>query len=82
MAYQLQITPSVGKRWTYVLEKMLVRIGRAKHCEVVVNDQLVSREHCQIQLMAEGAVFRGFKQRQRNPAERSAHNPGLTSSWR
>jgi adenylate cyclase len=54
MAYQLQITPSVGKRWTYVLEKTLVRIGRANHCEVAVNDQLVSREHCHLQQTSEG----------------------------
>ncbi len=54
MAYQLLITPSVGKRWTYVLEKTLVKIGRTNHCEVVINDQLVSREHCQLQLKSEG----------------------------
>jgi adenylate cyclase len=54
MAFQLQITPSVGKRWTYGLDKSLVKIGRANHCEVVVNDQLVSREHCQLQLTSEG----------------------------
>ncbi|MCJ7833381.1 MAG: FHA domain-containing protein [Deltaproteobacteria bacterium] len=54
MTYQLHITPSVGKRWTYVLEKPLVKIGRANHCEVVVNDQLVSREHCLLQLRSEG----------------------------
>ena len=61
MAYQLQITPSVGKRWTYVLEKTLVKIGRANHCEVVVNDQLVSREHCQLQLMSEGLFLEDLK---------------------
>jgi adenylate cyclase len=54
MTYQLHIKPSVGKPWTYVLEKPLVKIGRANHCEVVVNDQLVSREHCLLQLKSEG----------------------------
>jgi adenylate cyclase len=54
MPYQLQITPSVGKRWTQVLEKPLVKIGRTPQCEVVVNDPLVSREHCLLQLKPEG----------------------------
>jgi adenylate cyclase len=54
MAYQLQITPSVGKRWQFVLEKALIKIGRAVHCDVVINDQLVSREHCQLQLKSDG----------------------------
>jgi adenylate cyclase len=61
MAFQLQITPSVGKRWTYRLEKALVRIGRANHCEVVINDQLVSREHCHLQLMSEGLFLEDLK---------------------
>src|SRR4030042_1757982 len=61
MAFQLQITPSVGKRWTYRLEKALVKIGRANHCEVVINDQLVSREHCQLQLMSEGLFLEDLK---------------------
>ena len=61
MAFQLQITPSVGKRWTYTLDKALVRIGRANHCEVVINDQLVSREHCQLQLMSEGLFLEDLK---------------------
>ena len=54
MYYQLQIVPSVGKRWTQVLEKPLVKIGRTPHCEVVINDPLVSREHCLLQLKPEG----------------------------
>ena len=61
MAYQLHISPSVGKRWTYVLEKPLVRIGRANHCEIVINDQLVSREHCHLQLMPEGLFLEDLK---------------------
>lgn len=61
MAYQLLITPSVGKRWTYVLEKTLVKIGRTNHCEVVINDQLVSREHCQLQLKSEGLFLEDLK---------------------
>jgi adenylate cyclase len=54
MSYQLQITPSVGKRWLYALEKPLIKIGRAVHCDVVIHDQLVSREHCILQLKSEG----------------------------
>jgi adenylate cyclase len=54
MAYQLQITPSVGKRWLYALDKPLIKIGRAVHCDVVLHDQLVSREHCLLQLKSEG----------------------------
>jgi adenylate cyclase len=54
MSYQLQITPSVGKRYQYALEKSLIKIGRAVHCDVVLNDQLVSREHCQLQLKSDG----------------------------
>ena len=54
MAYQLQITPSVGKRWTYALEKPLAKIGRTPHCDVVIKDPLVSREHCLLQLKSEG----------------------------
>ncbi|MCU0578915.1 MAG: FHA domain-containing protein [Desulfobacterota bacterium] len=54
MTYQLQITPSVGRRWTCKLEKPLTKIGRAAHCEVVLNDPLVSREHALLQITAEG----------------------------
>jgi class 3 adenylate cyclase len=57
MSFQLQITPSVGKPWTSVLEKPLIKIGRAVHCDVVINDVLVSREHCQLQLKSEGLVL-------------------------
>ena len=54
MPYQLQITHSAGKRWIYALEKPLVKIGRSPHCDVVIDDPLVSREHCLVQLKAEG----------------------------
>lgn len=54
MPYQLQITPSVGKRWTYTVEKPLTKIGRSPHCDVVIDDPLVSREHCLVQLKSEG----------------------------
>ena len=50
MPYELQITPSVGKRWVYVVEKPLVKIGRSPHCDVPIDDPLVSREHCLVQL--------------------------------
>lgn len=54
MPYQLQITPSVGKRWTYSVEKPLIKIGRSPHCDVPVDDPLVSREHCLVQMKSEG----------------------------
>jgi len=54
MAYRLQIIPSVGKRRAFALEKPLAKLGRAQHCDVVIDDPLVSREHCLLQLKAEG----------------------------
>ncbi|MEW6185799.1 MAG: adenylate/guanylate cyclase domain-containing protein [Thermodesulfobacteriota bacterium] len=54
MSFQLHIIPSVGKRWSYPLDKPLIKIGRAVHCDVVIPDVLVSREHCQIQVKPEG----------------------------
>jgi class 3 adenylate cyclase len=54
MPYQLQITPSVGKRWSYAVDKPLVKIGRSPHCDVVIDDPLVSREHCVVQVKPEG----------------------------
>jgi adenylate cyclase len=54
MFYQLQISPSVGKRWIFAMEKPMAKIGRTAHCEVVINDPLVSREHCRLQLKPEG----------------------------
>ena len=39
----------------------MVKIGRTNHCEVVINDQLVSREHCQLQLMSEGLFLEDLK---------------------
>ncbi len=53
MPYQLQITPSVGKRWIYAVEKPLIKIGRSPHCDVPLDDPLVSREHCLVQLKPE-----------------------------
>jgi class 3 adenylate cyclase len=50
MAYQIQIIPSVGRRWTFPLEKPLTKIGRTPHCDLVINDPLVSREHCLLQV--------------------------------
>ncbi len=82
MAYQLQITPSVGKRWTYVLEKTLVKIGRTNHCEVVINDQLVSREHCQLQLKSEGLFLEDLNSVNGTLVNESAHHPGLAASRR
>ena len=53
MVYQLHISPSVGKRWTYAVELPLIKIGRAPHCELVIDDPLVSREHCLLQMKSE-----------------------------
>ena len=55
--FTLEITPSVGKKWTYAIEKPLIRIGRAAHCEVVISDPLVSREHCLLNLKKEGTLL-------------------------
>jgi adenylate cyclase len=57
MAIQIKITPSVGKSWTYLVDKPLVKIGRASHCDVVINNVLVSREHCQLQLKADALLL-------------------------
>jgi adenylate cyclase len=57
MIYQLQIIPSVGKRWIFPLEKPLTKIGRAPHCDLVVNDPLVSREHCLLQVKGEEVIL-------------------------
>ena len=57
MTYQLQITPSVGRSWLYRVDQPLIKIGRATHCEVVVNDPLVSREHCLLQIKPEGVIL-------------------------
>ena len=55
--FTLEITPSVGKKWTYAIENPLIRIGRAAHCEVVISDPLVSREHCLLNLKKEGTLL-------------------------
>ncbi len=52
MAYQIQIIPSVGRRWTFSLGKPLTKIGRTPQCDLVINDPLVSREHCLLQVKA------------------------------
>jgi adenylate cyclase len=57
MSLRLRITPSVGKKWDYTPAKPLIKIGRATHCDVVINDVLVSREHCRMQLLPEGWVL-------------------------
>ena len=57
MSLRLRITPSVGKKWDYAPAKPLIKIGRAAHCDVVINDVLVSREHCRMQLLPEGWVL-------------------------
>jgi class 3 adenylate cyclase len=61
MPFQLHITPSVGKRWSFTLDKPLIKIGRAVHCEVVIPDVLVSREHCQIQVKADNLLLEDLK---------------------
>lgn len=57
MPLRLAITPSVGKKWSYDVVKPLIKIGRAAHCDVVINDVLVSREHGRLQLLPEGWVL-------------------------
>jgi class 3 adenylate cyclase len=57
MPYELRITPSAGKRGTYAVEKPLIKIGRSPHCDVVIDDPLVSREHCQLLLKPEGVFI-------------------------
>jgi class 3 adenylate cyclase/pSer/pThr/pTyr-binding forkhead associated (FHA) protein len=52
MAYQFQIIPSVGKRSIFTVEKPLIKIGRTPHCDLVINDPLVSREHALLQVKA------------------------------
>jgi class 3 adenylate cyclase len=52
--FELAITPSIGKKWLFPVDKPLLRIGRAAHCDVVITDQLVSREHCLLNFKKEG----------------------------
>lgn len=54
--YQFQVIPAHGEQWVYYIDKPEVRIGRAKRCDLVINDNMVSREHCLFRLEPEGPV--------------------------
>jgi pSer/pThr/pTyr-binding forkhead associated (FHA) protein len=42
---------------TFVLDKSRVVVGRSSGCDIVLNDPLVSREHCAIESVGDGDYF-------------------------
>lgn len=56
-SYFFRVFPVNGEQWTYQIEKPVVRIGRASHCDLVIDDHMVSREHCLFALGPEGPTL-------------------------
>lgn len=44
-SFSLTVTPPSGDEWTYRVSTPRVRIGRLSHCDLVLRDSQVSREH-------------------------------------
>lgn len=53
----LTITPPQGPDWTFPIEAQQVRIGRLDHCDLVLPDPQVSREHAILKATVEGLVL-------------------------
>lgn len=46
-----------GHKYTIVLDKPETRIGRQEDCDLVLDDPLISREHCEISTDEDGDFF-------------------------
>jgi pSer/pThr/pTyr-binding forkhead associated (FHA) protein len=56
-AFSLIITPPLGANRTYRIAAPRVRIGRLDHCDLVLHDALVSREHGLLKTSTEGLTL-------------------------
>jgi class 3 adenylate cyclase/CheY-like chemotaxis protein len=55
--YQFHITPSAGKPWILTIEKSLIRIGRSGDCDLTLEDNAVSREHCCVTFTSDSLIL-------------------------
>jgi adenylate cyclase len=59
--YQFHITPSDGKPWIFTIDKPRIRIGRSDDCELTLDDNAVSREHCTVTLASDVLILEDYK---------------------